>query len=36
MWRVEKEAVRVLAGAASDRLPVSADLNIASEQSFRP
>ncbi len=35
-WRVEKEQLRILAGGASDNLPVSANLDIAGEQSFKP
>jgi len=35
-WRVEKEHVRVLAGGASDHLPVQADLEITSTQTFLP
>jgi beta-glucosidase len=35
-WRVEKERVRILAGGSSDDLPVSANLDIAGEQSFKP
>jgi beta-glucosidase len=36
LWRVEKERVRLLAGGSSDSLPVNADLEISSTQTFRP
>jgi beta-glucosidase len=35
-WRAEKEGIRVLAGGSSDNLPIHADLQITSEQSFKP
>jgi beta-glucosidase len=36
VWRVEKEQVRVLAGGASDKLPVHADVQITSSGEFKP
>lgn len=35
-WRVEKEQVRVLAGGASDNLPVQATFEVESRQEFKP
>jgi len=35
-WRVEKEQVRVLAGGASDSLPVQATLTVNNSQEFKP
>jgi beta-glucosidase len=35
-WRVEKEQVRVLAGGSSDKLPVQANLEIATSAEFKP
>ncbi|MGO9940364.1 MAG: glycoside hydrolase family 3 C-terminal domain-containing protein [Terracidiphilus sp.] len=35
-WRVEKEKVRVLAGGASDNLPVSATVQVTSSKDFKP
>jgi beta-glucosidase len=35
-WRVEKEPVRVLAGGASDRLPVQAVVNVETGGEFKP
>jgi len=35
-WRVEKEKVRVLAGGASDSLPVSATIQVTSAKDFKP
>jgi beta-glucosidase len=35
-WRVEKEAVRILAGGSSDKLPVQANLEIATSAEFKP
>jgi len=35
-WRVEKEQVRVLAGGASDTLPVQATLTLANSGEFKP
>lgn len=35
-WKVEKEQVRVLAGGASDNLPVQAVLEINSEGEYKP
>jgi beta-glucosidase len=35
-WRVEKEQVRVLAGGASDHLPVQATLTITNSAEFKP
>jgi beta-glucosidase len=35
-WRVEKEHVRVLAGGASDNLPVRAEAEITSNGEFKP
>ena len=35
-WRVEKEQVRVLAGGASDTLPVQATLTITNSEEFKP
>ncbi len=35
-WRVEKEQVRVLAGGASDNLPVQAILSVTSSGEFKP
>ena len=36
IWRVEQEQVRVLAGAASDNLPVQANLTVDSSGEFKP
>ncbi|MGA2217142.1 MAG: glycoside hydrolase family 3 C-terminal domain-containing protein [Terracidiphilus sp.] len=36
IWRVETEQVRVLAGGASDKLPVQATLEVASSGEFKP
>jgi beta-glucosidase len=36
VWRVEKEQVRVLAGGASDKLPVQAVLTVDSSGEFKP
>jgi beta-glucosidase len=35
-WHVEKEKIHVMAGGSSDQLPVSADLDVMNEQTFRP
>jgi len=35
-WRVEKEQVRILAGGASDTLPVQATLTVTSSGEFKP
>jgi beta-glucosidase len=35
-WRVEKEQVRVLAGGASDALPVQATLTVTNSGEFKP
>ena len=35
-WKVEKEQVRVLAGGASDKLPVQAILSVETSQEFKP
>ena len=35
-WRVEKETVRLLAGGASDSLPVSAEVEIRGSSEFKP
>jgi beta-glucosidase len=35
-WRVEKEQVRVLAGGASDNLPVQATFEVENRQEFKP
>jgi beta-glucosidase len=35
-WRVEKEAIRVLAGGSSDKLPVQAILQIETASEYKP
>ena len=35
-WRVEQEKVEVLAGGASDNLPVKAELTVAKSAEFKP
>ncbi len=35
-WKVEREQVRVLAGGASDKLPVQAILSVETSQEFKP
>jgi beta-glucosidase len=35
-WRVEKEAVRFLAGGSSDSLPLSADMTVSGTAEFKP
>jgi len=35
-WRVEKERIRILAGGASNHLPVKADLDVTGTQIFKP
>ena len=36
VWKVEKEQVRVLAGGASDKLPVLATIDVVASQEFKP
>jgi len=36
VWKVEKEQVRVLAGGASDKLPVQATIAVVASQEFKP
>jgi beta-glucosidase len=36
LWKVEKEQVRVLAGGASDKLPVQATIAVVAAQEFKP
>ncbi|MDR5729813.1 MAG: glycoside hydrolase family 3 C-terminal domain-containing protein, partial [Terriglobia bacterium] len=36
VWRVEKEQVRVMAGGSSDKLPVHADVQVATAGEFKP
>jgi beta-glucosidase len=35
-WRVEKEQVRVMAGGASDKLPVQAVFEVTESKTFKP
>ena len=35
-WRVEKDRVRVLAGGASDSLPVEAEFAVENTAEFKP
>jgi beta-glucosidase len=35
-WRVEKEAIRVLAGPSSDKLPVQRDVEVTEAKAFKP
>jgi beta-glucosidase len=35
-WKVEKEAVRVMAGGSSDDLPAHADVSVTSEEEYGP
>ena len=35
-WRVEREQIRVMAGGASDNLPVEGTLAIANSAEFKP
>ena len=35
-WKVEMEQIRVLAGGASDNLPVQANLSVETSQEFKP